>query len=204
MGGGKRREWFSNRRATTFLTCFSCSKLVYRVSAGAGEEEIKAIRGNAIHRMYAKGSMAETCEMLAYAGKPIQLLFSKILSDPHAYPILISGGDSLRDANTLLLMVLLLVEVPFEHIEVDLLSSFLDADARPWAPWPDVKPEVRNEIISEIKTNRGDWADVLKRHLDQKYGGSEGYLAQTGVTWPMRDAVRRSLMASANEKLIEY
>lgn len=146
--------------------------------------------------MQARGPIMESFDILDTAGEHMRELFTNILSDARAYPILICGQAMMRYHNLLVVLILLLLDVPLECIRDDYVATLDYLQSGPTASTSE------KEFVTAIHLTKQQWAGALKQHLDMKYGGVDAYLASIGVTANKRDAVRVALRNSAEAKLV--
>ncbi|TIA57802.1 hypothetical protein D6C76_10726, partial [Aureobasidium pullulans] len=73
--------------------------------------------------MIARGPIRESLDVLDTARQQICELFDTVLCHNTTYPLLICGGKLMRDRNLLVVLLLLLLDVPVQHISTNFVSS---------------------------------------------------------------------------------
>jgi hypothetical protein len=143
--------------------------------------------------VYARGPIGETLDILDTARKQICELFDTLLCQDHAYPLLICGDKWIRDQNLLAALVLLLLDVPVEHISVDYIASvesFLVDQSQ-------CNSKGEFGFVEAMVSTREQWVDAIKKHLDKSYGGVTGYISQGKATSQTLSSLRNVLQAGS-------
>lgn len=141
--------------------------------------------------MYARGPINETIDVLETAPERVGAIFNTILSDPRNYPLMICGQELLRDQSLLLLFILLLLEVPIEHIVGDYLCSVSKM------PRFLTRNEQQARFEEQVLSEGHEWVIAVCRYLDQRHGGAKAYLTRAGVPGQAIDALRKVLQAGS-------
>ncbi|KAG9671534.1 hypothetical protein KCU99_g4725, partial [Aureobasidium melanogenum] len=142
--------------------------------------------------MWAHGPIVETLEVLDTGLELICDLFKALLCDTSTYPVLICGGKWMRDQNLLVVLILLVLRVPVEHIAADYVSCVqgLRIDSNRF------KTKGEGELVRAMVEKKAEWVGAIKNHLDDKYGVVEGYLVRGGMTLEEIGSLREALQAS--------
>ncbi|KAH0023892.1 hypothetical protein KCU78_g5262, partial [Aureobasidium melanogenum] len=142
--------------------------------------------------IWAHGPIGETLEVLDTSVQQICDLFKALLCDTSTYPVLICGGKWMRDQNLLVVLILLLLRVPVEYIAADYVSCVqgLRIDSNRF------KSKAEGELVRAMVEKKAEWVGAIKNHLDDKYGGVEGYFVRGGMTMQEIGSLREALQAS--------
>lgn len=141
--------------------------------------------------IWAHGPVGESLEVLDTGVEQIRDLFKGLLCNTSTYPLLISGGKWMRDQNLLVVLTLLVCNVPVEHVAADYISCIegLRIDEGCF------KSKGEAELVRAMVETKAEWVGAIKNHLDDRYGGVEGYLRQGGVTLEEIGSLRKALQA---------
>jgi hypothetical protein len=128
--------------------------------------------------VYARGPIGNSLDILDTARPQICELFDTLLSQDNAYPLLICGDKWMRDQNLLAVLILLLLDIPVEHISADHIASVqsLPADQS------QCNSKGEFAFVEAMVSTRELWVDAIKAHLDKSYGGAAEYISQGNVT----------------------
>ncbi|THW59688.1 hypothetical protein D6D19_06908 [Aureobasidium pullulans] len=141
----------------------------------------------------ARGPIRESLDVLDTARQQICELFDTVLCHNTTYPLLICGGKLMRDQNLLVVLLLLLLDVPVQHISTNFVSSVQDLQI-------DLS-QCENEGVLEIGqamvSTRDQWVGAMKEHLDKSYRGVGEYFLQGSVNLQMLSGLRDALQAGS-------
>lgn len=154
--------------------------------------------------VFSPGVIGYTCNLLDHGTTQIGALFNQVLALSDSYPLVLSDGENLRDSSTLLILILLLLDVPIGCVHEDIAEA--SAKTRPMSPLPEWSTKVKDEFQKmsiDAKAAQMAWVPEVKRHLDETYGGVEGYLRKAGVSAAALASVKQNLLAEQSEKLID-
>jgi hypothetical protein len=143
--------------------------------------------------VYARGPIGETLDILDTARPQICELFNILLCQDSAYPLLICGDKWMRDQNMFAVLLLLLLDVPVEHISADYTASVQSL------PIDQSHCNSKGEFgfVEAMVATRERWVDAMKEHLDQVYGGIGGYISQGNMTLQASSSLRNVLQAGS-------
>lgn len=138
--------------------------------------------------------VTDTKRLLDTEPKQLGELFNRVFADPLAYPLVLAGGNLLRVPSIVLLLLLLLLDVPGEHIDQDLTSAFEKIAAAP-PPW-----DIEKEDWERFLATRKEWAEAIREHVEKEYNGIVTYLRKVGVSPKSMAAIKETLSAKVEEK----
>jgi len=165
----------------------SLGKLVALMAFGYRNEAI-SILGREV--MQPRGLTGLGIDTLDNSGDEILHVFD-VLADSQQYPIIVHCTQGKDRTGLIILLVLLLVAAPRECISKDYVMS--EAELQP-------EKEERMKEISSIGLTEDfagcppDFVEKLANHLEQRYGGVEGYLKTIRVTSEQQQQVRNILL----------
>lgn len=141
--------------------------------------------------VYARGPIGESIDILDTARQQICELFNTLICEYNTYPLLICGDKWMRDQNLLAVLILLLLDVPVEHISADYVASVqsLPTDS------DHCNSKGEAGFVESMVSTRGQWVDAIKEHLDKSYGYAGAYLSQGSVTSRTFSSLRNVLQA---------
>jgi protein-tyrosine phosphatase len=140
--------------------------------------------------MQPRGLTGLGIDTLDNSGDEILHVFD-VLADSQQYPIIVHCTQGKDRTGLIILLVLLLVAAPRECISKDYVMS--EAELQP-------EKEERMKEISSIGLTEDfagcppDFVEKLANHLEQRYGGVEGYLKTIRVTSEQQQQVRNILL----------
>lgn len=116
----------------------------------------------------------------------------RVLLEPEGLPLLVHCTQGKDRTGLIVALALLICKVPVEAIEYD---YELTDEKLVGAEREDRLKEIREMGLSEEfgRTVRG-FVPGIKKHLDEKYGGLDAYLDQTGFGADERTAIREKLL----------
>ncbi|THX00023.1 hypothetical protein D6D13_09786 [Aureobasidium pullulans] len=138
--------------------------------------------------IYARGPIHETFDVLDTAQTEICDLFSDVLSRDHTYPLMICGKNFMRDQSLLLLLILLLIGVPLEHIQNDFGFTVQQIESCP------SQNKGESDFLKAILLTDKHWISAVAQYLDESFGGIENYLISGGVSRRAISAIRKMLL----------
>ena len=141
----------------------------------------------------ARGPMGESLDILDTARQQICEVFNAVLCHDDVYPLLVCGGNLMRDQNLLVVLILLLLDVPVEHISTNFVSLVEDLQIG----LDQCKTKGAFELGQAMVSVRHQWVGAIRAHLDKVYGGAEGYLSQGSVTLESLDSLRDALQGGS-------
>nr|POE71914.1 hypothetical protein CFP56_11790 [Quercus suber] len=148
-----------------------------------------------VHERYLEtGSIDETKRVLDATPSQIGELFNSVLADPLAYPLVLAGGRLLRDPSILLLLILLLLGVPFEHINQAVTAVFDEVASNP-RPY-----DIEVNGFQEFLATRKEWVNAIREHIDVEHAGIVTYLCKVGVSSDSMAAIKEILGTEVGEK----
>ncbi|KAH0351849.1 hypothetical protein KCU81_g2103, partial [Aureobasidium melanogenum] len=150
--------------------------------------------------VWVNGPIGETLEVLDTGVKHICDLFKAPLCQASIYPVLICGARWMREQNLLVVLILLVLRVPVEHITADYISCVqgLQIDEGRF------KSRGEADLVRAMVEKEAEWVMAVKNHVDDSYGGAEGYLTRGGVTLEEMGSLRDALQASGSRKEADH
>ncbi|KAI9724380.1 MAG: hypothetical protein M1812_000448 [Candelaria pacifica] len=167
------------------LSWSSFGKLIGLMALGYRTEAI-SILGREV--MQPRGLIGLGYDSLDSSGREIRHIF-EILSESSNYPVMIHCTQGKDRTGLVVLLVLLLLDVPIDAVTHDYTLS--EAELLP-------EKESRLEEIREIGLTEDfagtppDWAEKMKAHVDEKYGGISQYLTSIGVDERIQSGIRNA------------
>ncbi|KAG9962171.1 hypothetical protein KCU61_g4953, partial [Aureobasidium melanogenum] len=149
--------------------------------------------------MWVRGPIGESLEVLDTGVEQICDLFKALLCQIPMYPLLICGGKWMREQNLLIVLILLVLRVPVEHISADYVSCVQNMQTREGC----FKTRGEADLVRAMVEKKAAWAGAIKNHLDVRYGGVETYLMRGGVTVEEIGSLREALQASGSRTLLD-
>lgn len=150
--------------------------------------------------VWVNGPIGETLEVLDTGVKQICDLFKALLCQASMYPILICGARWMREQNLLVVLILLVLRVPVEHIAADYMACVQGLQIDPGR----FKSRGEADLVQAMVEKKAEWVVAIRKHLDDKYGGAEGYLTRGGVTLEEIGSLREALQASDSRKEADH
>ncbi|KAG9693448.1 hypothetical protein KCU95_g6325, partial [Aureobasidium melanogenum] len=150
--------------------------------------------------VWVNGPIGETLEVLDTGVKQICDLFKALLCQASMYPILICGARWMREQNLLVVLILLVLRVPVEHIAADYMACVQGLQIDPGR----FKSRGEADLSQAMVEKKAEWVVAIRKHLDDKYGGAEGYLTRGGVTLEEIGSLREALQASDSRKEADH
>ncbi|KAF2710304.1 tyrosine/serine phosphatase-like protein [Pleomassaria siparia CBS 279.74] len=144
--------------------------------------------------MEAMGLVGLGTNSLDVCTKEVKEVFD-VYGDEKNWPLMIHCTQGKDRTGLTVMLVLFLLGVDVDAAEQDYLRS---------GPELESEREERIQEISKIGLSETfanvdpDMASKVHEHLESKYGGVEGYLAQAGVTEETRTGIRKLLLADVN------
>jgi len=146
--------------------------------------------------VYARGPIVESIDVLDSANQQICELFNMIIGHGDAYPLLICGGNMMRDQHLIVFLMLLLLELPVDHIQ----NHFILSVQRLRIDSPQTAGE--SEFLNAMLLPKEQWVSSVKQHLDDKYGGAEAYLILGGITPKTRESLTQILRIGSETEMV--
>lgn len=169
-----------------------CSKIFF--SLFTFDLENPSVTESVTDAMWVHGPIGETLEVLDTGIEQICDLFKALLCNTSSYPLLICGGKWMREQNLLIVLILLVLRVPVEHISADYVSCVqgLQTDKGCF------KSKGEADLVRAMVEKKAEWIPAIRNHLDDRYSGVEAYLTQGGVTLKEIGSLREALQASSS------
>ena len=163
-------------------------KLVGLMAAGHRKDAIKIFAPH----MEEMGLIGLAVESLDVCTAEMKQVFD-VLGKEESWPLLVHCTQGKDRTGLIVMLVLFLLEVDVTAIEQDYLLSEPELEAE--------KPERMKEIQSiglseQFALCPPDVVPTVRAHLQDRYGGVEGYLLSIGVTNAQIGLIRRMLQAS--------
>lgn len=94
----------------------------------------------------------------------------------------------MRDQSLLLLLILLLIGVPLEHIQNDFGSTVQQIESCP------SQNKGESDFLKAILLTDKYWISAVAQYVDESFGGIENYLISGGVSRMAINAIRKMLL----------
>jgi len=168
-----------------------CSKIFF--SLFTFDLENPSVTESVTDAMWIHGPICESLEVLDTGIEQICDLFKALLCQPSTYPLLICGGKWMREQNLLIVLMLLVLRVPVEHISADYVSCVQNMQTDEGC----FKTRGEADLVRAMVEKKAEWVGAIKNHLDDRYDGVEAYLTRGGFTLEEIGSLRKALQASS-------
>lgn len=165
----------------------SLSKVVALMALGYRIEAI-AILGREV--MAPRGLTGLGKDSLDHGASEIRRIFT-VLADSSNYPILIHCTQGKDRTGLVVILLLLLLNVPLEAISADYTASEKELESEKESRMEDIR---RVGLGEEFAACPAGFVQEIARHLQDVYGGVNGYLRRIGVDEKTQDRVKENVM----------
>jgi protein-tyrosine phosphatase len=177
------------RHLVRSLSYFSLFKLLSFLALGYRDAAI-AILGAEV--MTPRGLVLLGLDTLDHSTREIKSCFD-ILADADAYPVLVHCTQGKDRTGLIVLLILLLCGVGQEAAQADYVMSEKELEPEREERLEDIRRVGLNESFASCPA---EFVEAVTKHLDERYGGVDKYLANIGVGEEAQRRIREILLAA--------
>ena len=169
------------------LSWSSLGKLLGLMAVGYRMEAI-AIFGREV--MAPRGLTVLAKDSLDHGTSELREIFT-LLADSSNYPILIHCTQGKDRTGLVVILLLLLVDVPLEAISADYMASEKELESERQSRMEEIR---RVGLGEEFAKCPAGFVQEIAEHLQDVYGGVQGYLRCIGVNERTQDNIKKNML----------